>query len=98
MQGSQQVIQPDQKDKEGEDALGLPRQVFGKIASLGKATALGVVEQEEKITTLDEEMQEEIREAQAAVDACYRRRAELAGIKVEFSRNRLMTEKELASS
>jgi hypothetical protein len=53
MQGSQQVIRPDQKDKEGEDALGLPRQVFGRIASLGKAAALGVVEQEEKTTTSD---------------------------------------------
>jgi hypothetical protein len=71
MQNSQQITWPDQKDKEGKDALGLPRQVFGRIASLGKAAASGVVEQEEKTTTSDEEMQEEIREAQAAVDACY---------------------------
>jgi hypothetical protein len=40
-------------------------------------------------------MQEEIREAQVAVDACYRRRAERAGIKVESPRNKLMTEEEL---
>jgi hypothetical protein len=95
MQDSQQVIRPDQKDKEGKDALGLPRQVFGRVVSLGKAAASGVVEQEEKTTTSDEEMQEEIREAQAAVDACYRRLAKHAGIKVEFPRNRLMTEEEL---
>jgi hypothetical protein len=54
-----------------------------------------VVEPEEKTTTSDEEMQEEIGEAQAAVDACYRRRAESVGIKVESPRNRLMTEEEL---
>jgi hypothetical protein len=95
MQDSQQVIRPDQKDKEGEDALGLPRQVFGRIASLGKAAASAVVEQEEKTTTSDEEMQEEIREAQAAVDVCYRRRAKRVGIKVESPRPRLMTEEEL---
>ncbi len=35
---------------------------------------------EEETTTSDEEMQEEIKEAQAAVDECYRRRAERAGI------------------
>jgi hypothetical protein len=91
MQGSQQ----DQKDKEGKDALGLPRQVLGRIASLSEAATLGVVELEEKNTTSDEEMQEEIREAQAAVDACYRRRAQRAGIKAEFPKNRLMTEEEL---
>jgi hypothetical protein len=54
-----------------------------------------MVEQEEETTTSDEEMQEEIREAQAAVDACYRKRAKRAGIKVESPRNRLMTEEEL---
>jgi hypothetical protein len=95
MQGSQQVIRPDQEDKEGKDALGLPGQVLGRIASLSKAAALGVVEPEEKTTTSDEEMQEEIRQAQAAVDACYRRHAESAGIKVEFPRDRQMTEEEL---
>jgi hypothetical protein len=95
MQDSQQVIRPDQKDKEGKNALGLQRQAFGRIASLGKAAASGVVEQEEKTTTSDEEMQEEIREAQAAVDACYRSRAKRAGVKVESPWNRLMTEEEL---
>jgi hypothetical protein len=95
MQGSQQVIRPDQKDKEGKDALGLSRQVLGRITSLSKAATLGVVEPEEKTTTLDEEIQEEIREAQAAVDACYRRRAKRAGIKGELPRGRLMTQEEL---
>jgi hypothetical protein len=42
-----------------------------------------------------EEMQEEIREAQAAVDECYRRRAEHARIKVKFPKDRLLTEEEL---
>jgi hypothetical protein len=40
-------------------------------------------------------MQEEIREAQAAVDECYRRQAKHAGIKVKSPRNRLMKEEEL---
>jgi hypothetical protein len=40
-------------------------------------------------------MQEEIREAQAAVDACYRRRVEHAGIEVELPGDRFMTEEEL---
>jgi hypothetical protein len=40
-------------------------------------------------------MQEEIREAQTAVDACYRRHAKHAVIKVKSPRNRIMTEEEL---
>jgi hypothetical protein len=95
MQDSQQVIRPDQKDKEGEDALTNPRQVFGRIASLGKGAALGVVEQVEETTTSDGEMQKEIRAAQEAVDACYRRHAKRVGVKVKPPRNRLMTEEEL---
>ncbi len=65
MQSSQQVIRPDQEDKEGNGALGLPRQVLGRRANLAKAAALGVVEPEEETTTSDEEMQEEIREGSA---------------------------------
>jgi hypothetical protein len=136
MQGSQQVLWPDQKDKEGkvspdvagkwkkaalgltknaveyqngigrdvgtegEDALVPLRQVLGRVDSLGEAVILGVSEPEEgelekETTTSDEEMQEEIRETQAAVDACYRRRAEHAGIKVKPLKDRLLTEEEL---
>ncbi len=40
-------------------------------------------------------MQGEIREAQAAVDECYRRRAEHEGIEVESPKDRLLTEEEL---
>jgi hypothetical protein len=85
---------------EGKDALGPRRQVLERSSSLGKAATLGASEPgkgepEEEVTTSDEEMQEEIREAQAAVDKCYRRRAEHTGIKVKAPRNRLMTEEEL---
>ncbi len=48
-------------------------------------------ELEEEITTSDEEMQEEIGEAQAAVDECYRRRAEHVGIGVKSPEDRLLT-------
>jgi hypothetical protein len=96
MQGSQQVIRPDQKDKEGRDALGLLRQVLGRTTSLSKAVVLGVVEPQEKTTMSDEEMQEEIWETQAAVDVCYRRRAKRAGVKGdELPKDRLMTQAEL---
>jgi hypothetical protein len=128
MQGSQQVLRPDQKDKEGEappvvagkwkkvalgqngigrdmgtegeNALGPLRQVLGRVDSLGEAVALGVPEPEEGeleegATTSDEEMEEEVRKAQAAVDACYRRQAEHAGIKVKTPKVRLLTEEEL---
>ncbi len=80
MQGSQQVLQPDQKDVE-------------EMQRTGEAIRKG--EPEEEATTSDKEMQEEIREAQAAVDECYRRWAEHEGIKVKSPRNRLMTEEEL---
>jgi hypothetical protein len=49
----------------------------------------------EEATASDEEMQEEIKEAQAAVDECYRRRAERAGIEVKVPKGRLLTEEEL---
>jgi hypothetical protein len=52
-------------------------------------------EQEEEATTSDEEMQEEIKEAQAAVDECYRRRAERAGIDIKVPKDRPLTEEEL---
>ncbi len=59
---------------EGEDALGPPRQVLGRVDSLGEAVALGAPEPEEGeleegATTSDEEMEEEVRKAQAAEDA-----------------------------
>ncbi len=74
------MLRPDQKDVE-------------EMQRTGEAIRKG--EPEEEATTLDEGMQEEIREAQAAVDECYRRRAKHAGIKVKSPRNRLMTEEEL---
>jgi hypothetical protein len=52
---------------------------------------------EEEITAFDEELQEEIREAQAAVNECYQRRAEHAGIEVKSPKDRLLTEEELDS-
>ncbi len=54
-------------------------------------------DQEEEATTSDEEMQEEIREAHAAVDECYRRGAERAGIDIKVPKDRLLTEEELDS-
>ncbi len=44
---------------------------------------------------MDEEMQKEIKEAQAAVDECYRRRAEHARINIKCPKDRLLTEEEL---
>jgi hypothetical protein len=85
---------------EGEEALGPLRQMIGRVDSLGEAVALRVLEpeegeMEEGATTSDEEMEEEVRKAQAAVDVCYRRRAEQAGIKVKAPKVRLLTEEEL---
>ncbi len=51
-------------------------------------------ELEEETTASDEEMQE-IKEAQAPVDECYCRWAELAGIVVKAPKDRLLTEEEL---
>ncbi len=42
-------------------------------------------------------MQEEVRGAQAAVNECYRRRAEHAGIEVKSPKDRLLTEEETDS-
>jgi hypothetical protein len=52
-------------------------------------------ELEEETTASDEEMQEEIKRAQAAVDECYCRQAERAGIEVKTPKDRLLTEEEL---
>jgi hypothetical protein len=43
----------------------------------------------------DEEMLGELRETQAAVDVCYRRRAKRNGLEGELPTDRLMTEREL---
>jgi hypothetical protein len=48
-------------------------------------------------TTSDEELEDEIRRTRAAVDECYRRRAKRAGISIEGTGNRLLTEEELDS-
>jgi hypothetical protein len=72
---------------------GRTRRTWRRCSRQGEAIRRG--EPEEEATSSDKEMQEEIREAQAAVDECYWRWAEHAGIKVKFPRNRLMTEEEL---
>jgi hypothetical protein len=54
-------------------------------------------ELEEEITTSDEEMQEEVKGAQAAVNECYRRRAKHAGMEVKSPKDRLLTEEETDS-
>jgi hypothetical protein len=46
-------------------------------------------------TTSDEEMEDEIKKAQAAMDECYRRRAERAGINIKVPEGRLLIEEEL---
>jgi hypothetical protein len=43
----------------------------------------------------DEDLEEEIEKTQAAVDECYRRRAKRAGINIEGTEGRLLTEEEL---
>ncbi len=56
-------------------------------------------EEEERLraeaTASDEEMEDEIRKARAAVDECYRRRAKRAGISIEGAGDRLLTKEEL---
>jgi hypothetical protein len=54
-------------------------------------------ETQDGATASDEEMEEEIKRAQAAVDKCYRRRAEWARIDIKMPKNRLLTEEELDS-
>jgi hypothetical protein len=53
---------------------------------------MNMVRREEEATASDEEIQEEIKEAQAAVDECYRRRAKRAGIEVKVPKGRLLSE------
>jgi hypothetical protein len=61
----------------------------------------GDSEEEEEVqegaTTSDEEMEDEIKRAQAAVDECYRRWARRAGISIKVTEDRLLTEEELDS-
>jgi hypothetical protein len=64
--------------------LGHPRQVSGDM-----------VEMEEVIFATEEVMQEEVEEAEAAVDACYRRRARRAGLGGMLPTGRFMMEGEL---
>jgi hypothetical protein len=61
-----------------------PRQVSGELA-----------ETEKMIFVKEEMMQEEVKEAEAAVDVCYRRRARRAGLGSMLPTGRLMTEGEL---
>jgi hypothetical protein len=42
-------------------------------------------------------MEDEIKKAQAAVDECYHRRARQAGISIQATEDRLLTEEELNS-
>ncbi len=60
------------------------RQVSGKVA-----------ETEKVILVTEETMQEEVKEAEATVDACHRRRARRAGLKAMLPTGRLMMEREL---
>jgi hypothetical protein len=80
MQGTQRAICAIKE----EITLEHPRQVYGELA-----------ETEKTIFVTEETMQEEVKEAEAAVDACYRRRARRAGLGSMLPRDRLMTEGEL---
>jgi hypothetical protein len=95
MQGSQQAIRMGQKDEKGRSALSPPRQVLERATSLSQAVLLGAVEPDEATTMSDEEMLGELRETQAGVDACYRRRTKRKGLGGELPTDRLMTEREL---
>jgi hypothetical protein len=61
----------------------------------------GDSEEEEEVQggaiTSDEEMEDDIKRAQAAVDECYHRRARWAGISIKATEDRLLTEEELDS-
>jgi hypothetical protein len=92
MQGSQQAIRTGQKDEKGRSVLSPPRQVLERATSLRQAVFLGAVE---ATTMLDEEILGELRETQAAVDACYRRLTKRKGLGGELPTDRLMTEREL---
>jgi hypothetical protein len=80
MQGTQRAICA----SEEEMTLEYSRQVSGEAAEM------------EKVTFMTEEMMlEEVKEAEAAVDACYRWRARRAGLGGMLPTGRLMTEGEL---
>jgi hypothetical protein len=61
-------------------ALSSLRQVLEGTAGLGQVGSSGAAEVEKVISMSDEEMQEEVQETEAVVDACYRRRAKRAGL------------------
>jgi hypothetical protein len=92
MQGSQQAIRAGEEE---EMALSSPRQAFEGTAGLGRAGPSGAAEVEKTISMSDKEMQREGMETEAAMDACYRRRAKRAGLGDMLHTDRLMTEKEL---
>ncbi len=72
-----------------------PRQIPKGSASLGQAGTSEAAEVERTIFMTAEEMQGEVQEAEAAVDACYRKRARRAGLGDMLPTGRPMTEKEL---
>ncbi len=72
-----------------------PRQVTEGSASLGQADTSEAAGVERTVSMTAEEMQGEVQEAEAAVDACYQRRARRAGLGDVLPTGRLMTEGEL---
>ncbi len=75
--------------------LNYPRQVTEEAAGLGQGGTSEAAEMEKTISMTDGEMWGEVQEAEAAVDACYRRRARRAGLGDMLPTGRPMTEKEL---
>jgi hypothetical protein len=92
MQDSQQAICASEVE---EMTLIYPRQVTEGSAGLGQAGTSEAAEVERTIVMTAEEMQGEVQEAEAAVDACYRRRARRAGLGDVLPTGRLITEEEL---
>jgi hypothetical protein len=75
--------------------LSYPRQVPEGTAGLGQVGTSEAAEVERTIFMTVEEMQGEVQEAEAAVDACYRRWARREGLEDVLPTGRPMTEKEL---
>jgi hypothetical protein len=76
-------------------ALSYPRQVPKGTAGLGQVGTPEAAEVEKMISMTDKEMQGEVQEVEAAVDACYRTWARRAGLGDVLPTGRPMTEKEL---
>jgi hypothetical protein len=92
MQDSQQAIRASEVEEMTPIYL---RQVPEGTAGLGQAGTSEAAEVERTIFMTAEEMQGEVQEAEAAVDAYYRRQARRAGLGDVLPMGRPMTEKEL---